>query len=167
LRLASGDIVGYRSQCEALLKSLPFASEKEAMTIWVCLLIPHAVTHLTRVLEQSESALAEEERRFTNRISTDSSITRNYAAALLRSGRAAEAITVLVQCTKQREGYVLPEVWMLLSLAYAQQGDDRESAVWRAKTVDTFEEQGKKLEWTDREILKVLLSEFAQSEEAK
>lgn len=163
-RLAISDMAGYRMECESLAKRISLGLEDEGEIIWVCLLVPEAVANPQPLLDRAAEVFprSAERLREGKSMSADLDILRNQAAALIRSGHATEAIAVLLPCAEHWEGYSIPEIWLLLALAYAESGNIQESASWQKKGESFLGESADDIAWTKREILKSLLRDIAK-----
>ncbi len=159
-RLAAGEIDAYRAQAELLAARLRPGSalqDERRLAVWACLARPDAVADHAQLLTW---AAADRPTGRTNRSSTNLKLRGNYAAALLRSGRVAEARSELEECVDlwDRNGSV--QVWLLLALCHQRLGQPEDACAWHHRGAEWLARYGHQLEWTDRVILEALLEEL-------
>ncbi len=153
-RLGTGDIEAYQAQCRRLVAALG-NDEADEDAIWVCLLRPDAVADVTPLLQSAEAAFARQEGRLHDR-----EAYRNYAAALLRSGRTAEAVADLQRSLDHWANNPSTETWLLMALLQQASGHLEEAREWRTKGAQRLAEQAEDLEWEERVILQMLLGQI-------
>jgi tetratricopeptide (TPR) repeat protein len=160
-RLAIGDLVAFRDECrwaDALLAT-GIQIEGAEDLIWMCLVDPNPDAHYTSAIALAETWYRETEHtRGVQLWNHDLDVMRNYAAALLRTDRAAEAMPVLQRCVDN--GLDVHDIWMLLALGHSQLGNKAETRLWRDKAAQWLEEARREDHWEtwkDRVITKTLL----------
>ena len=153
-RLGTGDIETYQEQCRRLVTGLgnPEADED---AIWVCLLRPDAVADVTPLLHSAEAVFARQEGRLHDR-----EAYRNYAAALLRSGRAAEAVPDLQRSLDHWANNPSTETWLLMALLQQAAGHSDEAREWKTKCQQRLADQADDLEWEERVIVETLQAQL-------
>jgi tetratricopeptide (TPR) repeat protein len=90
----------------------------------------------------------------------DREASRNYAAALLRSGRAAEALPELQRSLEHWADIPSMETWLLMGLLHQAAGHADEARDWKAKSELRLAEQAGTIEWEERVILQTLIEQI-------
>jgi tetratricopeptide (TPR) repeat protein len=153
-RLGTGDIEAYQAQCRRLVTGLG-NHEADEDAIWTCLLRPDAVADVTPLLQTAEVVFSRQEGRLHDR-----EAYRNYAAALLRSGRAAEAVPDLQRSLDHWANNPSTETWLLMALLHQAAGHSDEGREWKTKGQQRLAEQAKDLEWEERVVLETLAAQL-------
>jgi tetratricopeptide (TPR) repeat protein len=155
-RLETGDIEAYQAQCRRLVASLGH-HETDEDVIWICLLRPDAVADVTPLLQSAATTFQQLEGRLHNR-----EATRNYAAALLRSGRAAEALPELERSLEHWGDNTSTETWLLMGLLHQAVGHADEAREWKTKSEQLLTEQAGNTGWEERVIIQTLMDQLSE-----
>jgi tetratricopeptide (TPR) repeat protein len=153
-RLATDDIAAYQAQCRELAAALARgATDEEAL--WVCLIRPDAVIDFTPLVKPAETAVRALEGRLHDR-----EAYRNHAAALLRTGRAAEALPDFQRCLDRWSDYPAAEMWLVMALLHQELGHAQEALEWKNRAQTFLNGEGEDMEWTERTILQALAEQL-------
>jgi WD40 repeat protein/serine/threonine protein kinase len=118
VRLAQGDVAGYRQGCAELLERFVGTTDPSAANsaAWHCCLVPDAVADPSRPLALAELAAGKAPRNYA--------YLHTRGAALLRAGRTDDALRALAQAAAARPAEFPPVYdWLWLALAQTKKGD--------------------------------------------
>lgn len=129
-QLAANDAQAYRDSCVAMLE-LYGRGENPAnlhWAAWTCILVPEAVSDLSRPVQLAEMAVQSDPSNFT--------YVRTLGAALYRAGTFEESLIRLQEVAHRMPPNDSPGyAWFFLAMAHHQLGHDDEAQAWLEKAV--------------------------------
>jgi tetratricopeptide (TPR) repeat protein len=132
LRLAAGDLAGYRGLCSKLLDKLG-EKPKPAVShpvVWTSVIGPGAFVDYTRLVELAEDAIDSEPKNATYH--------STLAAVLYRDGQVELAIERLNRAIGLAGDEGQARDWLFLAMAYQRQGHPADAKKWLDKTEKAF-----------------------------
>lgn len=135
LRLAVGDLDGYRTDCAAMLRQFQDSQNYDEIqfTAWTCALAPDAVSDWEQVI-----GLA---RRAVEVSSARNQSLQGLGAVLFRARRYSEALEVLERANAASEVALTTPAytWYFLAMTHSQMGHPDEARQWSVKALAATE----------------------------
>jgi tetratricopeptide (TPR) repeat protein len=153
LRLAAGDLPGYRRECDHLLQRLddkPAAAVANPV-IWTCVLGPGGVGDYTHLVEMAEDGVDNHPKEWIYHTT--------LGAVLCRKGDFTPAMQRLLQGMRLGDGTGHVQDWLFLALAYDGLGHPEMARPYLDKAARWIEQNRASLAWDQRLELLVLRQE--------
>ncbi len=155
VRLAAGDLAGYRQTCARLVKRFGVGSTSGRVVAWTCALAPDALPDLKPALQQAGRALTANPKVAANEVAV--------AALLYRSGQFAAALEHLEKARALPGADEAPYVALLTALAQQRLGRAGEAKKSLDRALPALEVMAPRLTWQQRLELGLLRHEAEEA----